>query len=818
MNKLKWLLVFLPLVTALAAAGSEPTATQSRVFEWTFESRKAYVDPFNDVDVDVIFSKDGASWRVPTFWRGGSEWTVRFAPPSPGEYTYRLESTDPDNPDLNGREGRARITAYHGANELLRHGSLRISSNKRYFEHADGTPFYWLGDTWWTGTSDRLSWEGFQTLTADRKAKGFTLVQIVVGLVPFEELAPSDPGFCNEGGCVWEPEFKRINPRFFDYVDRRIQHLVDSEIVPAIVGAWGNTLPLMGVSNMKKHWRYIIARYGAYPVFWIVGGEIFDPPEELRGRFKQSRLASVMPGAWTDVARYVRVTDPYHHPVTVHEIPPPYDLPVQDESLTDFDLLQSSHMGWPSIAVSVAQLNMHRARTTVTKPIVEGEIGYETLGTTHLEDFQRSAFWLAMLNEAAGFTYGATGVWEAYTADKPLHRMRWSLLTWKEGMNLPGSYQVGLGAKLLRQYPWWRFEPHPEWVAPRGTTLLEPRSEVYGFDLGTWDAFFSDDFPQPMGADWPAGEWKARKGNFRLPYAAGIPGEVRFIYIPCSGLNCRSATPTVLGLEAGVRYQAYYWEPSLGIKIDLGAVERPSPGAVVGEEKFEDGKAAALTDYGTKSARSSGRLAAGGKMLGVLEGVRETELVAAVDARSNAEAGLVLRFQDAGNYLAAVYSSKEKAIYLLDRKKGVDGRPLGRTPVPSIGRDIRLTAEVRGRWAVVSITDGERTHTSPIVAVSNTTAGGVGLRHEDKGAEQSFDNFEVRRSPKLVKDEHLERKLYDAEGRYRGEMKAPGLEDSMLDDTSWEDFAREKIILLDAYRPSQLPLAVDRLLVLESMK
>ena len=71
MNKLKWLVVFLPLVTAVAAAGSEPTATQSRVFEWTFESQKAYADPFNDVDVDVIFSKDGASWRVPTFWRGG---------------------------------------------------------------------------------------------------------------------------------------------------------------------------------------------------------------------------------------------------------------------------------------------------------------------------------------------------------------------------------------------------------------------------------------------------------------------------------------------------------------------------------------------------------------------------------------------------------------------------------------------------------------------------------------------------------------------------------------------------------------------------
>ena len=60
---------------------------------------------------------------------------------------------------------------------------LRASANKRYFEHADGTPFYWLGDTWWSGLSDRLSWEGFQKLTADRKEKGFTVVQIVAGLV-----------------------------------------------------------------------------------------------------------------------------------------------------------------------------------------------------------------------------------------------------------------------------------------------------------------------------------------------------------------------------------------------------------------------------------------------------------------------------------------------------------------------------------------------------------------------------------------------------------------------------------------------------------
>ncbi|MBI4166995.1 MAG: DUF5060 domain-containing protein, partial [Acidobacteria bacterium] len=146
MNKRRWLVLFLIMQAGIAGEGSQPPASQSRVFEWTFESQKTYADPFNDVDVDVIFSKDGASWRVPTFWRGGNKWTVRFAPPSPGKYNYRLESTDKSNPDLNGHEGQVTITAYTGTNTLLRHGVLRVSANKRYFEHADGTPFYWLGD------------------------------------------------------------------------------------------------------------------------------------------------------------------------------------------------------------------------------------------------------------------------------------------------------------------------------------------------------------------------------------------------------------------------------------------------------------------------------------------------------------------------------------------------------------------------------------------------------------------------------------------------------------------------------------------------
>jgi hypothetical protein len=288
---------------------------------------------------------------------------------------------------------------------------------------------------------------------------------------------------------------------------------------------------------------------------------------------------------------------------------------------------------------------------------------------------------------------------------------------------------------------------------------------------------------------------------------------MRFIYMPCFGLNCRNSA-TVLGLETGVRYHAYFWEPELGIKMDMGAVERPSPGEIIRQEKFDNGGASNWTDYGAKTAREAGRLSASGDTLTIVNQFNGTDFVAAVDGHSGAEAALVLRYHDPDNYLAAVYSPKDKAMYLLDRNKGVDGPPLGNTPIPAIGSDIRLTAEVRGGWAAVSISDGQHSYTSKIASISNTTAGGAGLRHKGEGTAQSFGNFELRKSPTLVKDEHLERKLYDARGVYKGEMKGDGWDKNNI----WDNFGREKIILLDAYRPSRLPTAQDWVLVLEHQK
>ena len=144
-----------------AARGAE-IPRQWEVFETSFASARVYSNAFTEVEVDVVFKQGERQWKVPAFWSGGNKWTVRFAPPTQGEYTYRIECTDQANPGLNGKEQTLTVGAYKGDNRLLKHGFLRVSPDNRHFEHADGTPFFWLGDTWWKGLCKRLTWEGFQ--------------------------------------------------------------------------------------------------------------------------------------------------------------------------------------------------------------------------------------------------------------------------------------------------------------------------------------------------------------------------------------------------------------------------------------------------------------------------------------------------------------------------------------------------------------------------------------------------------------------------------------------------------------------------------
>jgi len=66
------------------------------------------------------------------------------------------------------------------------HGDLKVSPNHRFLMYADGTPFFYLGDTAWE-LFHRLTLEESERYLDDRAGKRFNVIQAVV-LAEFDGL------------------------------------------------------------------------------------------------------------------------------------------------------------------------------------------------------------------------------------------------------------------------------------------------------------------------------------------------------------------------------------------------------------------------------------------------------------------------------------------------------------------------------------------------------------------------------------------------------------------------------------------------------
>jgi len=494
--------------------------------EWAFTSSKVYKDPFNEVSLDVLFTdNDGKEYRVPAFWAGEQTWRVRYSSPKVGIHKWCSICSDTENTGLHQQEGVLEVKPFSSDNPLLHHGKLEMSENRRYLEHTDGTPFFWLADTWWMGLCRRLVWPGdFQKLTADRVEKGFSVIQIVAGIYP--DMPAFDERGANEAGFPWEEEFTRINPDYFDMADLRIHHLVQNGLLPCIVGCWGYYLVWMGVEKMKKHWRYLVARYGAYPVVWCLAGEGIMPYYLSKEREKDQEFQK---NGWTQLAAYLKEIDPYNHPVSIHPTNSSRTQ-INDVSLLDLDMLQTGHGDRQSIPNTVKRMRESYSEP-ISIPVINSEVCYEGIGEACRQEVQRFMFWVCMLSGACGHTYGANGIWQVNTKDVPYgpspHGMSWGDTPWDEAALLPGSKQIGLGKKLLQRYQWWRFEPHQEWIEPH-----------------------------------------ADENNYIAPYAAGIPGQVRMVFLPSGVWGV-----TLKKINSDIKYRAFLFNPATGNEIKIGTVE-----------------------------------------------------------------------------------------------------------------------------------------------------------------------------------------------------------------------------------------------------
>lgn len=505
---------------------------QNCVIEVAFQSTLAYADPYNAVDLDVTFTgPEGSALVVPAFWAGDNVWKVRFAAPATGEYRFVTQASHPEDAGLHNLSGTITVQPYTGSNPLLWHGRLRVAADRRHFEHADGAPFYWIGDTWWMGLTTRLDWpHGFQQLTRDRRAKGFNVIQIVAG--PYPDMEAWDPRGCNEAGFPFTPGFASINPAYYDHADLKIAYLVQNGLMPCIVGMWGYYLPQIGVERVKRFWRYLVARYGAYPVVWCICGEGTMPHYLSQTRQEDTALQRK---GWTEVMAFVRQVDGYRNLITIH--PTQYGREqVEDPSLMDFEMLQTGHGDLQSVGPTAQSVITAMGREP-RMPVVNAEVNYEGILGRAWQNVVRLCFYASALHGTAGHTYGANGIWQASTPEQPYgpspHGRCWGNTPWQEAMHLPGGRQVAWGGAFMRRFPWWQIERHPEWVASNRDT--------------------------------------------NDPYAiisVGISGRLRIIYVPMLW-----DPPVVQGIEADRTYRAAYFDPVTGVEIALGTVEADAQGS-----------------------------------------------------------------------------------------------------------------------------------------------------------------------------------------------------------------------------------------------
>jgi len=367
------------------------------------------------------------------------------------------------------------------------------------FDHSylvkNGKPFFWLADTWWYGATSRMKWpESFKTLVRDRKRKGFTVIQIVVGYPP--EIDLSSKNARNSGGAPFDNEGK-VNSKYFDEVDKKIKYLVENGLVPCIVGGWGNHIDILGVDKIKKLWQEIISRYSHYPVVFCLCGELDLPdlastnttegspysyakkfvsilPNPLRKRAinagrkikmllssqkRESKLKNRIE-KWQEVARFIKITDPHKRLVTAHvSQKSTADSILGHPNWLDIDSIQSGH-GKDRIPFMVEAILNSKKMIINLEPWYEGILG-------NFNDYnQRVAFWLCVLSGAKGHSYGAHGIWQM--ADNDNFMKHWGNSDWKKSINFPGALQLGKSVKFLQNYEWWKMSPdftivNPSW-------------------------------------------------------------------------------------------------------------------------------------------------------------------------------------------------------------------------------------------------------------------------------------------------------------------------------------------------------------------
>ncbi len=265
---LAWLA--LPMASQ-AATNSTPAPVVPKYsrFDKSFSSTVAYGNPPADATLTVVFtSPQGDTTKVPGFWDGGRTWRVRFSPDLAGKWSFKTACSDAKNSGLNNVTGQFLCTAAVGKSRFELHGPLQVAPDRRHLEHEDKTPFFWLADTVWDGArrSKLADWDYYAQVRASQR---FTVAQWSAA-----------PGVNFKNQTAWSGDKHIvINPAFFAQLDSKIELLERVGMVSAIVPLRDiappgtNAFEALPEDQAILLLRYMVARWGAYNVVWVLSCE-----------------------------------------------------------------------------------------------------------------------------------------------------------------------------------------------------------------------------------------------------------------------------------------------------------------------------------------------------------------------------------------------------------------------------------------------------------------------------------------------------------------------------------------------------------------
>jgi hypothetical protein len=359
----------------------------------------------------------------------------------------------------------------------------RVSSNRRFLETSDGTPFLWLGDTAWE-LIHRLDRDEIESYLETRAAQGFTVIQTVILAERDGLRVPTPEGLLPLNLDTLEPQ-----PGYFAKVDWVLQRAAEHGLTVALLPTWGDQVQRWwgvdmhifapsknGAARARTYGRFVGSRYREAPnLVWVIGGD---------------RCSSGHPGypteggpdyaeVWRALAEGVREGAGGAHLVTFHPCGgSSSSAQTALRDLLDFDMIQSGHHlnntpNW--------QLVQHDLTLEPTRPTLDAEPCYEempvdmnpTLGRfTALE--VRLAAYHAIFAGAFGHTYGANSVWQFHRSSlDPLWRTGeegqiHAETPWQDALHLPfAETQLRVLRTFLEQFHRWNLTP--DWNA-----ILEP--------------------------------------------------------------------------------------------------------------------------------------------------------------------------------------------------------------------------------------------------------------------------------------------------------------------------------------------------------